>query len=644
MTPNALRLCEQPFHGTSFARNLYAMVAACLCLLYGAVAAQTNTHLDSLFSVIHHLPDDTTKISRLYDLAGRYQSGDLKKADATLHHAYTLSQRLGSATWLPKIQTSLGRCKANLGVPDSALYYFNLARQGFEKQGDQRGLAHVFTKIRWVYNYLGQFEQANEYAFKALAIYESLHDEQGVANTNNYIADVLYSQKKWQQSVEYAQKAYQSQKKLNFPKDLAGSAQMLGDAWLQLGDYDKALAYQNEGLAIRRTLDNQIDIALSLNVRGNVLKYMKRYPEALKDYQESLSIAESAGFEPLHLACLSNIGHVYNLQGDYRTALPFHLKNQRLFEASGQLEKAVENYRLIAEAYGGLGRYDSAYHFEKLHNWMSDSLLNKDNAARMAELQTRYETDQKEVQIATQSEQIGRERFRFWAVLAGLGAALLVGGLLFRLTRILRQRNTEKEFLIKEIHHRVKNNLQVLSSLLHLQSRQITDSTALDAVREGQNRVDAMGLIHQKLYMGDNLAAVEMGDYLHHLGDTLLDSFGMNDGRVKITYSLETMHLDVDTAIPLGLIINELVTNSLKYAFPDGRAGTVEIALWKDETNHLCLKVADDGVGKAAVRVPQNSTSFGTRLVQMLSKKLKGKPEVTADEQGCATVIRFAAT
>ncbi|MBK9015238.1 MAG: sensor histidine kinase [Saprospiraceae bacterium] len=214
------------------------------------------------------------------------------------------------------------------------------------------------------------------------------------------------------------------------------------------------------------------------------------------------------------------------------------------------------------------------------------------------------------------------------------------GALLFRLTRILRKRNEEKEFLIKEIHHRVKNNLQVLSSLLHLQSRHIKDETALDAVREGQNRVEAMGLIHQKLYMGDNLAAVEMKDYLYNLGDTLLDSFGLDDDRVKIIYHLEPLHLDVDTAIPLGLIANELVTNSLKYAFPDGRQGLIEISLWKNEAGQLCLKVADNGVGKSGAPQMKGSTSFGTNLVEILSKKLKGKPEVLHGE-GYATLIKF---
>ena len=245
------------------------------------------------------------------------------------------------------------------------------------------------------------------------------------------------------------------------------------------------------------------------------------------------------------------------------------------------------------------------------------------------------------VLLAGCSNMTDTQQRTLWAIIAALAIALLGGVLLYRLTQKLRQRNAEKEFLIKEIHHRVKNNLQVLSSLLHLQSRQITDETALDAVRAGQNRVDAMGLIHQKLYMGEHVAKVEMKDYLEQFGQNMLDSFGIENDRVRIEYQVESLYLDVDTAIPLGLIINELVTNSLKYAFPNERAGAVTIALWENEQNHLCLKVSDNGVGQANAQQDGKSTAFGTNLVQMLSKKLKGTPQVMALNEGYATQVVF---
>jgi two-component sensor histidine kinase len=191
---------------------------------------------------------------------------------------------------------------------------------------------------------------------------------------------------------------------------------------------------------------------------------------------------------------------------------------------------------------------------------------------------------------------------------------------------------------LREIHHRVKNNLQVISSLLQLQSRGLdeSDTQARYALRESQSRVQAMGLIHQKLYQTDT-TSVSMADYVTQLGDTLLDTYRLND-RVEMYYDVEPIELDVDTAIPLGLIINELVTNSLKYAFPDGREGTIEISLYRHEGGFK-LRVADDGVGTAAAAPLEGSTSFGTRLIDLLTQKLRGQVNTPASETGYATEI-----
>jgi two-component sensor histidine kinase len=131
---------------------------------------------------------------------------------------------------------------------------------------------------------------------------------------------------------------------------------------------------------------------------------------------------------------------------------------------------------------------------------------------------------------------------------------------------------------MKEIHHRVKNNLEIVSSLLALQSSQIDDPGTKEAMLEGQNRVHSIGIVHQKLYQGPNLGGIEMKDYFLNLGESILDSFGAEE-RVKIELAMGKLDLDIDTAVPLGLIVNELLTNTLKYAFPNGQKGNVRIRL-----------------------------------------------------------------
>ncbi len=610
-----------------------------LGLLAGKGISQNQPPLDSLAAAVLKLPDDTAKIGRILALSRKFSQSDSRREAGLLLKGRAIAERLNAPEWLPKMDYALGRVHANSGRLDSALQCWNLAARGFEQQGNLKDLARVYANLPYVHKRLGNYEKANEYAFKAVGIYEKLGDQKGLGVAYSKIGSLLYAQKKFPDAGKYTQKSLELGRAVEDSAQIAYCLQLLGDIALQSNEPEKALALQNECLAICKKLGDSINIANSLMSIGNIFQNLKRHPEALATNEEALRISRRIGYQ--EATCLHNIATSHLLMGGFRKAVSFGLETKRVIAGGGNRLLDSQTDLQLAEGYAGLGKFDSAYFFKKRGEAVGDSLLNSENSVRMSELQTKYETAQKEATIAGQQGQIARQRSTLWLVGGILALVALAGALLFRLTRILRKRNAEKTFLIKEIHHRVKNNLQVLSSLLHLQSRQIKDETALDAVREGQNRVDAMGLIHQKLYMGDRLAAVEMPEYIHELGDTLLDSFGLHDDRVKISYRLDPLRLDVDTAIPLGLIINELVTNSLKYAFPGGRAGAVEISLWKDVDGKLCLRVADDGVGKNGVFEKEKSTSFGTGLVEMLSKKLKGRPEVEAGGAGYATVIRF---
>lgn len=613
----------------------------CLVIwIIGNSAFSQDSKKDSLLLGIEKLPEDTAKVNRLFEAARQFDYVDFITAAFFYQQAYQLSKKLNYVERIPELESRIGAIKANTSLPDSALYYFNLAQAGFQNQNRDKELAGIFGKMRWVYNYLGDYKTALEYAFKSLNIFEKLEDQPGIAMAYGNIGDILMSQEKYSETIEYAEKALKIQKELNLSDDLGYTYQQLADSWLQLKEYDKALGYANESLKIRQELNGLVKIGLSYNTRANIQKLMGSYEGALNDYQKSLDIARETGFVGLERTCISNMGHVYSLMGNYKEALPNHLKTRQYVVESNEQYKGVENLKLLAEAYGGIGKYDSAYVYHQQFAALRDSLLSEEKNAQMSELQTQYETAQKEAKIAIQEGQINQKQTQLWGALGLLGLALFAGFWLWQLTKKLRKRNEEKEFLIKEIHHRVKNNLQVLSSLLYLQSRHINDETALDAVREGQNRVDAMSLIHQKLYTGDNLSAVEMPQYLYDLGDTLLDSFGLEEEQVQLIYHVDPLRLDVDTAIPLGLIINELVTNSLKYGFPNNNKGKIEITLQKTKKNQLLLEVTDNGIGKGATIESKNSTGFGTNLIQILSKKLKGKPEIST-ENGYTTRIVF---
>jgi two-component sensor histidine kinase len=186
----------------------------------------------------------------------------------------------------------------------------------------------------------------------------------------------------------------------------------------------------------------------------------------------------------------------------------------------------------------------------------------------------------------------------------------------------------EKEVLLKEVHHRVKNNLQVISSLLHLQSKQIKDPEALGMFLESQYRVRSMALVHERLYQSEDLSGVNAAEYFRDLASYLHRSYGATSSQVSLKVDVDPISLGIDVAIPCGLIISELVSNSLKHAFPDGRQGQILVQLHLGQGSQCTMVVSDDGIGVPESLDLQASESLGLHLVSRLVAQLEGSIEM----------------
>ncbi|HEY9596144.1 MAG TPA: histidine kinase dimerization/phosphoacceptor domain -containing protein, partial [Cyanophyceae cyanobacterium] len=186
----------------------------------------------------------------------------------------------------------------------------------------------------------------------------------------------------------------------------------------------------------------------------------------------------------------------------------------------------------------------------------------------------------------------------------------------------------EKEVLLKEIHHRVKNNLQIVSSLLQLQSRRTQEKQVTEVLQDSQNRIASIALVHEKLYRSEDLANIDFGQYLPDLITHLFDTYKVNANAVTLSTKVDIILLEIDTAIPCGLIVNELVSNSLKYAFPNNRKGTIQIEFHANNDDTLTLTVRDDGVGIPKEFDIETTSSLGLTLVQGLVDQLEGTIEL----------------
>jgi two-component sensor histidine kinase len=199
----------------------------------------------------------------------------------------------------------------------------------------------------------------------------------------------------------------------------------------------------------------------------------------------------------------------------------------------------------------------------------------------------------------------------------------------------------EKVVLLKEIHHRVKNNLQVISSLLSLQSERIADPQIHAVLQDSQNRVRSMALIHEKLYQAKDQVRVNVAEYIQNLTSYLMRSYASQTTGVQLRVKADNIYLGIDTAMPCGLVINELLSNALKHAFPNGRSGIVYVELHYAQDGCCTLLVGDNGVGMPAGLDLQKSATLGLQLVHTLVKQLDGSMEVRRNG-GVEFCIRFA--
>jgi two-component sensor histidine kinase len=330
------------------------------------------------------------------------------------------------------------------------------------------------------------------------------------------------------------------------------------------------------------------------------------------------------------------------------------------------------------------GNYLSAIRHYQQYKRLEDSLLNETKNRQVANMEVLYDTEKKDqairlkeqnIKVLTkekqlQQQQLAQDRLMRNALTGGAGLLLLLVGVLYNRYRLKQRSNQQlqaqqlllqakqaevedknellgelveqKEWLLKEVHHRVKNNLQIIISLLQSQGRYLSDEAALNAINQSKHRVRAMALIHQKLYRSDNLSTIDVPEYLREVVEQLAESFDATH-RVSFDYQLEPLELDVVQAVPLGLILNEAVTNTLKYAFPNGRSGTVRLSLRHREGQHYELVVEDDGVGLASGLTLERSHSMGAKIMRGLSKQLEGTLQVES-QGGVRVTVTFQAS
>lgn len=569
------------------------------------------------------MPNDTNRVITLNALGFEYRHSKPELTYLLAQQAYKLSRSLNYAPGEARALATMAAAFKFLGDYAKSLKLYNEAREINSKIKDFDRVAVIINNTADLYIQQEEWKKGLAAMRACFAIYNTLKNPQGSSKSVYFtnLAECFYHLNQLDSAAIYLTRA--------LPIAIAGKEPIITAIYYLLGDV--SMARQQAGVA-RSFYEKSIKTAMEQNSYSDLYE---GYYRLATMYQKTGKRDSTLRFAKLALA--------YAQKGTYINGI---LKSSQQLAALYQGQNDTESLRYYKIA---VAAKDSLYSQDKVKRLLSIDFEEKEQAQQMEVAKVAYQN-----------------RVSFTVLFGILSVFAGVAFILFRNNRqkkkanlllqskneeiektvsqlktaqvMLAAKNAENELLLREIHHRVKNNLEVVSSLLALQSDKISDPNVQEAMLASRNRVQSMGIIHQKLYQSDQLATIEMRDYFINLSESILDSFDA-DGRIRVECTMPELVLDIDTAISVGLITNELLTNSLKYAFVGKQSGTVSISLTRPDTDSLLLEIADDGIGKV-VDATAIGTGFGTQLVELLARQLDGV--LTYENQhGTLVKLRF---
>ncbi|RLD77757.1 MAG: hypothetical protein DRJ10_11390 [Bacteroidetes bacterium] len=507
-----------------------------------------------------------------------------------------------------------------------ALQHYQLAIDEFIILNDNLNIGNLYNKIGITYRKTKDKDKEEQAYLMSIEYLQKTDTTSNLGISFNNLAELYIDNGRIEEGLQLLDNAKYIFEKMDYPKGICGYYAVLGYYYLEKNPPE----YQK------------------------VIEYMTKSMPLAEEYGDSRQLADATYF----------LGQAYlNTDNPYK-ALPLFKKGYKI-----ALDNQLEHERLqisyeLYEAYKYINNSNKSLEYLEIYTALNDSLLNENKLKEFTQLDMSFKFKheqmadsiqqlQKEQQLVFNHQQELLKQYHIKTILFfSLGTVLLVAVFIYLYAKrnrkqavLLNEKNTiintaldEKVLLLEEVHHRVKNNFQLVSSLLELQSKEIVDEKALTTISEGQNRVRAMALIHQKLYESDDIKNIDFKDYCIQLIEELVNNYGL--GKTIVTeVKVENKNFDIDTAIPLGLILNELIINAFKYAFNDAAENKLSVSLKTHTDAGYILIVKDTGPGLPAAFNIAKTKSLGLKLVRRLAKQLYGTFEYNYDNGGTFSII-----
>lgn len=654
----------------------------CFFLSFGQ---QSERQADSLKSILNTSSISyQERIKILNKLTQYYGEFDFKQAKSLNNQIYTLSKKNGYYNGLGFYYQNLADNKMFTGDFKAAEQLAKKAQQYFIKAKNTNSfLLSIYTNC-FALDFQGQYKKAKQLALQTVKQYESKSNNDYIVELYYYLSTLYNDERKTATAFMYVNKALDLYTKQNNQNGIFKCNYQLASISTLSGMYQKSNTYLDKcqkllELEFDQKIENKVllhflyaqnyiysnEYKKALYQCTLVEKYLKNWNSddlqlqnnlALIKVYTKLGLYNKASVYIARVEALPEIDNSYQYQllvakGNYFMATKNYTKAFEIGQYNYSKDSLdTENLELLVTSAYALQEYKKAFQYQRQVVLENEKDYHTKRNDQVAEYEALFQLKDKDLTIKNQNIQVVKKETEvqrqkgyvvlFLVISVALFIVFILLGYNFQIKRksirLLRAKNEElnqlneivasslkeKEILLKEIHHRVKNNLQLVMSLLNIQAQDSQNISIADFLEKGQSRIATMSLIHQNLYLSDNFSQIDFQTYLENLVANIKNTF--NENKVAIAIDTHGNSFDLDTAIPLGLIINEIVCNALKHAFPEDMEGRIQIAIQKKESNLFELVIGDNGIGTT---VSQKENSIGLELVSLLVMQLRGKIE-----------------
>ena len=628
--------------------GIVGLVAAMLSFTIPAMAQEISGKWDD-----SELPD-SVRLQALEEHVQKQMETAPRLLAAKRHLA--LATELGNLHFQGKALMHMGSVYYRKGVYDSVLYcdtsYFKLMQQ----MGNFKAMAGALNNIGITYKIKGDIPKAIEYYYKSLEMKEQLGDKRGVAKSLNNIALIYRQEKDFDKALILFKKALAINLEFGDSFAIAQAYGHIGTNHFDVGGRNNdtlriqlAVEYTSKALSIMEELDNHEGQSHYLNNLGTFKLETGEILEAINFFERSLFIKKAIGNKRSIGLTLNNLGEAHLALKQFEKAIEYSKPALEIAQEIERIDDIQRSAFMLYQSYRQLNEFEKALEMHLLSTEMNDSLNREANTKEILrheynrksltdsleyskkEAVQALELEKSELALAKKESALFNQRIILFSSLAGLMLVLALAFSIYKAKKQADQQYREKEVLLQEIHHRVKNNLSVIISLLQLQLRRVQDDAGKKVLNQSIGRIKTMSLIHQNLYQSDNLAQTNFKKYLDELVGQIMSGF---EDISEIDYKLagDEIKLSTDVSIPLALISFEWVNNIYKHAFPD-KKGHVEIAL-KETDKQYEVSISDNGIGISKEEFMAAGKSLGAKIIRSLSNQINAALEIVRQPNG----------